>query len=418
MSYIGCFLKTETFCVFCLSNKEKSFFFFFFSYIQNKKEKKTMLLQNQTTDPISIVLNLMFFILIFISMFYGTKIQAFRSQKVIQDSLENLKKLNEDTKKLVVKKFREFVSKDLTIKDIEVKIDDLLNFVMIQPVDLDPSGIIKKLDHLIDVRESWYYNEVKEFATEATDVQIHNLENVLEIAMALNQIYRLILHFLLLGKKTKSYILLVQTEMQLGMVNSMAKAYASAAKAFAEGSPIGDSLGPLVAATFIREISQQDSVPYSKIAYETIVQVGEFEGRKIYIIRAKGPGGSVGKPGEAIKNLVEEHGSKIKSIIMIDAGLKLEGDKTGSVVPGIGAAIGGIGVEKSKIEDYSTERKIPVDSIICRQSLEDAINTMKKSIINSVPVIIDKIKASIRKRSKENDIVIVAGIGNTIGIGV
>jgi len=198
----------------------------------------------------------------------------------------------------------------------------------------------------------------------------------------------------------------------------MAKVYASAAKAFAEGSPIGDSLGPLVVATFIREISQSDSVPDKEIAHETIVQVGEFERRRIYFIRAKGPGGSVGKPGEAIKNLVEEHGSQIKLIVMVDAGLKMEGDKTGSVVVGIGAAIGGIGVEKSKIEDTSTEGKIPVDAIICRQSLEDAINTMKKSIVNSVPTIIDKIKASIRKRSKENDSIIVAGIGNTIGIGV
>ena len=35
---------------------------------------------------------------------------------------------------------------------------------------------------------------------------------------------------------------------------------------------------------------------------------------------------------------------------MIDAALKMEGDKTGSVVIGVGAAIGGIGVEKYKIE--------------------------------------------------------------------
>jgi hypothetical protein len=351
-------------------------------------------------------------------MFYGTKIQAFRSQKVIQDSLEKLKKLNEQTKTLAVKKFKEFASKDLTIKDIEGKVEDFLNFVMIAPVSLDPSGIIKKLDHLIDVRNFRFSNEVKELAIEATDVQLHNLENLLETALAINQIYRLILHFLLLGKKTKSYLLLVQTEMQLGMVNAMAKAYASAAKAFAEGSPIGDSLGPLVVATFLREISQNDSVPCSDIAHETILQIGEFERRKILFVRAKGPGGSIGKPGEAIKKLVEEYGSKIKLIVMIDAGLKMEGDKTGSVVVGIGAAIGGIGVEKSKIEESSTERKIPVDAIICRQSLEDAINTMKKPITNSVPVIIDKIKASIRKRSKENDSIIVAGIGNTIGIGV
>ena len=34
---------------------------------------------------------------------------------------------------------------------------------------------------------------------------------------------------------------------------------------------------------------------------------------------------------------------------MVDAGLKLEGEDSGYVVDGVGAAIGGVGVEKFKI---------------------------------------------------------------------
>ncbi|MBD3351758.1 MAG: DUF1512 domain-containing protein, partial [Candidatus Lokiarchaeota archaeon] len=136
------------------------------------------------------------------------------------------------------------------------------------------------------------------------------------------------------------------------------------------------------------------------------------------IIRAKGPGGTVGKPGEAIKQIVEKDSGEIKLIIMVDAGLKMEGDKTGSVVIGVGAAIGGVGVEKFKIEESTTAREIPIDAIVCRESLEDAICTMKKPIVNSVPIIIDKIKTSIRMQTDEGDTVILAGIGNTIGIGI
>lgn len=377
-----------------------------------------MLFQGTQTDPISIILNLLFFVFIFISIFYGTKIQAYRSQKNIESALNDLKKWDSETQTLTVKKIKKYCNENLTIKDIEKKLQDFLTFVMIQPVSLDPSGIIPKIEHIMDIREERYMDEVKEIASKADDTQVHNLENLLEAAMAVNQVYRILLHYLLLGKKTKSYILLLQLEMQLTLITAMAKAYVSAAKAFAEGSPVGDALGPMVAATFIRDINPENSVPHEKIAYETILQNVRFENRTILVVRAKGPGGTVGKPGEAIKKLIEQHGEKVKLVIMIDAGLKLEGDKTGSVIVGVGAAIGGIGVEKYKIEDTSTSRKIPVDAIICRESLEDAINTMKKPIINSVPIIVDKIKTFIRKETIENDYVIVAGIGNSIGIGI
>ncbi|MHA1727745.1 MAG: DUF1512 family protein [Promethearchaeota archaeon] len=377
-----------------------------------------MQFQTQGNDPLSIIMNLLFFVMIFMSMFYGQKIQSWKSQRVIQTALEKLKKWNTESKTRAIRKIKQFADKNLTVKDIENKLEDFLNFIMITPVSLDPIGIISKLEHVMDVREFRYLQEVKEIAVHANETEQHNLENLLEASMAINEIYRMILHFLLLGKKSKSYILLMQVEMQLGMIMGMAKAYISASKAFAEGSPIGDGLGALVAAHFIREITQEDSVPYKDIAYETIVQEAEFAHRKVYVIRAKGPGGSVGKPGEAIKKLIEQFGERIKLIIMVDAGLKMEGDKSGSIVVGVGAAIGGIGIEKYKIEETSTQKKIPIDAIICRESLEDAICTMKKPIISSIPLIIDRIKNTIRKRTSENDTVIVAGIGNSIGIGI
>lgn len=103
---------------------------------------------------------------------------------------------------------------------------------------------------------------------------------------------------------------------------------------------------------------------------------------------------------------------------MIDAGLKLTGEKTGSVAVGVGAAIGGVGVEKFFIEDSATNKTIPIDALICKESLEEAITTMKRPITQSVPKIVDKIKMTIRKRTEKGTKVIVAGIGNTIGIGL
>jgi hypothetical protein len=197
----------------------------------------------------------------------------------------------------------------------------------------------------------------------------------------------------------------------------MAKAYYYAAKAFSEGSPIGDALGPLVTASFIRDVSDGE-VEAKEIVRDTIVQEINFEDRKVFVVRAKGPGGTVGKPGKAIKMLIDEHGSEISRIIMIDAGLKLTGDKTGSIAVGVGAAIGGIGIEKSFIEESSTEKSIPIDALICKQSLEDAITTMKRPITQSVPKLVENIKMTLRKRTEKGSTVIIAGIGNSIGIGI
>ena len=377
-----------------------------------------MILQTQQSDPLSIVLNVLFFILIFISMFYGQKIQAYRSQKNLESALEKFKKWDEETLALTVRRFKQFCDENLTVKDLEQKINDFMNFITIEPTSLDPGGIVPKIEHVMDVRENRYLEDVKELAIKADERNIHNLENLLEATMAVHQVYRILLHYYLLGKKSKSYIILLQVEMQLKVFEALAKAYVSASKAFAEGSPIGDALGPMVASSFIRDVIEDGDLEYDDIAYQTIRQTISFEERTIHVIRAKGPGGTVGKPGEGIKKVIEQMNGNIKLVIMVDAGLKMEGDKTGSVVIGVGAAIGGVGVEKFKIESSVSDKKIPVNAIVCRQSLEDAICTMKKSIVKSVPIIIDKIKTQIRKQTEEGDIVILAGIGNTIGIGI
>ena len=372
---------------------------------------------NQSTDPISLILNLLFFVLIFVSMFYGQKLQGWKASKEIQAGLDKLKKWNDECKEILVSNFKEFADKKKTQKDLMIQLEEFITFVTIPPVSLDPNGIIPKFDHVVDVRDFRFKEEVELLAPLASNVQRDNLENLVEATMAIDSIYRLIRHFLILGKKSKSMILLLQISMQLGLILAMAKAYYHAAKAFAEGSPIGDGLGPLVVASFLRDVSNGE-VEAKEIERDTIVQEVEFEDRVIYIVRAKGPGGSVGKPGKAIRTLVEKHGKDISRIIMIDAGLKLTGDKTGSIAIGVGAAIGGLGIEKSFIEDSSTEKAIPIDALICKQSLEDAITTMKRPITQSVPKLVDRIKMAIRKRTEKGTKVIIAGIGNTIGIGV
>ena len=350
-------------------------------------------------------------------MFYGQKLQGWKAAKEIQAGLDKLKKWNDECKEILITNFKGFADKKKTQKDLMFQIEEFITFITIAPVSLDPYGIIPKFDHVVDVRDFRFKEEVGNLAPNADPVQRSNLENLLEVTMAIDFIYRLIRHYLILGKKSKSMILLLQISMQLGLIMAMAKAYYYAAKAFSEGSPIGDGLGPLVVASFIRTVSEGE-IDANEIEKETIVQEVNFEDRTIYVVRAKGPGGTVGKPGKVIKNLIEQYGDSISRIIMIDAGLKLSGDKTGSIAIGVGAAIGGLGIEKHYIEESSTGKAIPIDALICKQSLEDAITTMKRPITQSVPKFVEKIKMAIRKRTEKGTKIILAGIGNSIGVGV
>ncbi len=125
----------------------------------------------------------------------------------------------------------------------------------------------------------------------------------------------------------------------------------------------------------------------------------------------------MGKPGDAIRSLIEERNGDVSIVIMIDAALKFEGEKSGGISEGIGAAIGGIGTERFKIEEEVKKFNIPIHAVIVKESIQEAITPMRKEIAESVEKAIQSIKRIIQQRTKPGETVIVAGIGNTIGIG-
>jgi hypothetical protein len=237
------------------------------------------------------------------------------------------------------------------------------------------------------------------------------LENTLEAAMALNFIYKVIRHFYLLGKKTLSLYTIMQIQMILPLIMREAEAYASALKAFAYGQPIGDGAGALVAARLMHGFETK------KLEKDCVVSTIPFEGRTAFVIKAEGPGGNVGKPGDAIQQVIEENNGKIAMVIMIDAALKLEGEELGEVAEGVGAAIGGPGVDQFKIEEKLVKYHIPINAVIVKEDTGDAVSPMRKEIFDSLNTVVDRIKEVVLERTKEGDKIIIAGIGNTIGIG-
>lgn len=359
-------------------------------------------------DSISSILSMLFYVVFIVFLFYGQRIQMYVMIREVEGSLYKLKYIKEEGRKITIETIKE-IGKSKT--DPSARVDRFLEYFTISPQSMDPAGIVYKLDHILNVRDTRLKDEVKIMAPESSEVQINNLENTLEAAMALNYIYKVVRHFYIQGKKTLSLYIIMQLQMILPLVMKEAEAYANALKAFADGQPIGDGVGALVAAKLLHGYETRE------VPKDCVVASVPIEGRKTLIIKAKGPGGNVGKPGEAVSAVIKEHKGKIDSVIMIDAGLKLEGETVGEVVEGIGAAIGGPGVDQFKIEEAVVKHKIPLNAVVVKEDIGDAVSPMRKEIADSVDKVIERVKTVILERTKEGDKVIIIGVGNTIGIG-
>lgn len=360
-------------------------------------------------NPFAIIFNLLFFVFIIFSIFYGQRIQQFMWLKQIERALIKLDRWQREGKIICKQRVANF--SDASHEEVFETIEGFLEFFLIMPVDRDPSGVLGRLEHLLDARKTRFEDFVSRVAPKANEADSKTLENVIEATIAVFFIFRLIRHFLLLGKKTKSTFLIMQIYMQLPLIMIFAKAYFEALKCFAEGKPIGDGIGPLVAARLMRGGEPKE------VAKEVVAVEKNINNRNVIIIKAKGPGGTVGKPGLGVKNVIDEKEGKVARVIMIDAALKFEGEETGQVIEGVGAAIGDPGPEKHKIEESGVKYNIPIDAIIVKQSIEDALTSMKKSIAMSVDDVLKRIHWIINNQTNEGDTVIVAGIGNTLGVG-
>jgi len=359
---------------------------------------------NQWLTYVSLLSYVFFIVLIF----YGQRIQMYVMIREVENSLHKLKYIKEEGRKVTIEAIKE-IGKPTA--DPSARVDRFIEYFTIGPQGMDPAGIVYKLDHILDVRDDRMKDEVKLMAPASDEVQVNNLENTLEAAMALNFIYKVVRHYYIQGKKTLSLYVIMQIQMILPMVMKEAEAYASALKAYAYGQPIGDGAGALVAAKLMHGYEVR------KLQKDCVMATVPIEGRTALIIKAEGPGGNVGKPGDAVETVIEENQGKIANVVMIDAGLKLEGEDVGEVAEGIGAAIGGPGVDQYKIEDKLTKYKIPINAVIIKEDIGDAVSPMRKEINDAVDKAIERVKDVIKERTKEGDTVIIVGVGNSIGVG-
>lgn len=314
-----------------------------------------------------------------------------------------LENMSLKAERIVIRKIKKKADKKL-----KNSVKQFLEFFTISPISTDPFGVMKKLEHIQDLEKDRFKYFVEQVAPDADSEKQANIVMGLSGAIQIYEITKIVRHFVELIKKTKSINLALIIQMQIPLIEKMAKALLHGTEALVNGWPIGDSAGAYVGAKLIGNSKIQ------KMDEETILARKKYRNRNVIIVKAKGPGGRTGNPGKVLEKIAKKE--KIAKIITVDAAAKLEGEKTGTLAEGIGVALGGIGVERYQIEEIAVKNKIPLDSIIIKMSMEEAIMHMKKPILDAIPNAINMINDAI-DRTKEKGTIVVIGVGNTSGVG-
>ena len=336
------------------------------------------------------------------------KMQLWRWASFIRKRLYILERLELESKERAAKYF----NSRFRIEDPRKVIDNFMNnYFLIRPVDIEPTDIIKRLKHLLRVRDKAVKLYVDSILKDVDESLKRNAEVVLEVVSAISQVNKIIKHYFQLGLKFSNWVLVMQLALEMPLILRMVQAYHESLEAFTKGLPIGDGAGALVARAFIKS-----DVKPEVITEDTELYRVEYKGRNLFIIKAKGPGATVGWPGDAVEKVVEMLGGKVSRIITIDAALKLESESTGEVAYGVGAAIGDPGPEKIAIERVATKYSIPLEAVVIKMSEAEAINAMTKDVYEGVRKAIDIVRKIIEEKVGIGENVIIVGIGNTVGI--
>tara|TARA_B100000446_G_scaffold128245_1_gene120161 strand:- start:566 stop:1690 length:1125 start_codon:yes stop_codon:yes gene_type:complete len=358
-----------------------------------------------TGDSSNPIMMLVWILPLILFVFYGQRIQLIITSGDIKKKLAKLDQYRNDSRDDLI----QYIKKNLTPKGDPVeKIDRFFDYFTIMPVDIDPNGIVPKIHRLVRSREDTTRKQVKSLFTEIDAMEITKIQTLLEIVTTLQLFHKIVRHLFLTAKKQNNYPLILPLQMMLPFIMEQADALRDAVSVLQQGQPIGDGIGPLVVGEMMLDTKKQ------KAEFETVYAESEFKGRKLILLKAEGPYATVGRPGEATEFLVSKFKPNI--IIMIDAALKFEGEESGTIAQGFGAAIGGIGTDRFKIEEIATKYDIPVFSIVIKQSVSDAITLMKKKIADQTDNIKNQVHEMITDNTSANQSVLVIGVGNTVGV--
>ncbi|AOV95077.1 hypothetical protein AQV86_04095 [Nanohaloarchaea archaeon SG9] len=330
---------------------------------------------------------------------FGPRLMIWQVTKKLDSALLDLEAFHNDTKAMFLDKLNPDADEAFNEKFRSMK-----NFQISEPTGLDPAGMVGRLENVLDASEDKFKRFVRRNADTEDEEKLANLNMAFKGVMGTQQIFKVMRHFKELVTKTGNFQLIGITQMMIPIYTELAEAQKGATRAFTDEAPIGDAIGPLVAAKLIEQEPEE-------VADDIIHSEEQINDQTVHVLKSRGPGARLGKYGNAIDDLADEN--DLEAIITVDAASKFEGEETGTVNEGVGVMMGGPGVEKSKIEEAAVNQDVPLEGVVIKQSAPEASKPMKKEIYEAYKPAVEKVKEIAEKFDGE---VAVIGVGNTCGV--
>lgn len=356
-------------------------------------------------DDTSTLMMLVWILPLILFVFYGQRIQLLITSREIK---KDIKKLSDFGVQSIKETLRYVDELPGTSSHVREDIESIIDYFVVPPQDMDTSGIVPKVRAVLWNKESYTRNRIKTILPQTNEIQRARVQTLLEISSTLVMIHKVVNHLYLTAKKQKNYPLILPLQMELPFVMEQAEALRDGIVPFMKGHPVGDSIGPAVVG------SMMCGMPHKPISHQMVYAESKIEGRHTILLKPKGPEPVTGKPDEALASIIEQF--DINAIIMVDAALKMEGEESGSVYRGFGAAIGGSGVERFDIEEIATKQSIPIFCVVIKQSIKESITLMTDTVYKSIPTSTKHIQDIILENTSQDDTVLVIGVGNTGGV--
>lgn len=369
-------------------------------------------------DDTSPLMMLVWILPIILFVFYGQRIQLMVTSGEIRKGIKRLDKYGSESRDELVAHVRGVIGDAApsaaaggtdAAAGLAGRIDVLLDYFTIMPADMDPSGIVPKIEHVVRSREDHTRRHVRQMCPGIGDGDLSRVQTLLEIATVLRLLHRVVNHMYLTAKKQKNFPLILPLQMALPFVMEQASAMRDAVPAFRAGQPVGDGIGPMVVGSMMRGLEKRDA------AFQTVAAKGSIDGRTAHLLKARGPDSTVGRPGEAVESILSS-GEGIDLVIMVDAALKMEGEESASIAQGFGAAIGGIGTERFRIERAAADRGVPVLAVVVKQSAKEAVGLMTREIAESAAAVRSRVRQMVSDNTDAGQSVLIVGVGNTSGV--
>ena len=115
----------------------------------------------QQDSEIGMILNTLFSLAFIVYLFYAQKIQGMTMLRQIEASLRKIKGYRDKGKETAIDAIKHYGKPE---KDPTPQVERFIDHFMIEPVSMDPAGVVQKLGSILNVREFTFKREVEQMA--------------------------------------------------------------------------------------------------------------------------------------------------------------------------------------------------------------------------------------------------------------